>query len=398
MSTTTLKAKTLADLEGVFKRCAERASMYDKENRFFQEDFEDLKEAGYLHMPLPEEFGGFGMSLHEVMQKQRELAYHTAPTALGINMHLYWVGLIADMWRSGDKSLEWVLKKAANGDILAAGHAESGNDVPVLWSTTEAKKVDGGYVFNGHKSFGSLGPVWTLLGAHGIDRSDPENPKIVHAFIPRDSKGMECKSTWDNVLGMRATRSDDTILKDTFVPDEYIARVVPAGFKGIDGFILGIFAWALMGFGNVYYGQAKRVFDMTIERLKKKKSIGITREYMAYHAGVQNDVADMAIELEGIGPHLDQVTRDWSEGVDHGAAWGLKLASAKYHAVEGSWKVVDKAVDLAGGFGIFPASGLERMFRDARLGKIHPTNSYLTKELMAKGSLGLDPDEQPRWG
>ena len=41
------------------------------------------------------------------------------------------------------------------------------------------------------------------------------------------------------MLGMRATRSDDTILDGAFVPDRYVARVVPAGAAGIDPFVLG---------------------------------------------------------------------------------------------------------------------------------------------------------------
>ena len=47
-------------------------------------------------------------------------------------------------------------------------------------------------------------------------------------------------------MGMRATRSDDTVLEGAFVPDKYIARVVPAGLAGADYFVLSIFAWALM--------------------------------------------------------------------------------------------------------------------------------------------------------
>ena len=72
--------------------------------------------------------------------------------------------------------------------------------------------MDGGYRFTGRKSFGSLTPVWTRLGMHGMDASDPAAPKIVHAFMPRDTKGYTIKETWD-VLGMRATRSDDTVLE-----------------------------------------------------------------------------------------------------------------------------------------------------------------------------------------
>ena len=106
----------------------------------------------------------------------------------------------------------------------------------------------------------------------------------------------------------------------------------------------------------------------------------------------------MVMEMESIGAHIDRVTDDWSNGVDYGVGWVIKLISAKYHAVEGTWRVVDQALDLSGGFGIFKVSGLERLFRDARLGKIHPTNSALSHELVGKLTLGISPDEQPRWG
>ena len=68
-----------------------------------------------------------------------------------------------------------------------------------------------------------------------MDTSDPTQPKIIHAFMPRDTEGYTIKETWD-VLGMRATRSDDTTLENVFIPDRYIARVVPAGGCGSRSF------------------------------------------------------------------------------------------------------------------------------------------------------------------
>jgi alkylation response protein AidB-like acyl-CoA dehydrogenase len=382
--------------EGILARCAERAATYDRDNRFFSEDFEDLRAARYLLLAVPKELGGFGMSLAQVSQEQRRLAYCAPATALGINMHLYWTGVAADLWRAGDKSLEWILAEAAAGEVFAAGHAESGNDLPLLLSTTQAERVDGGYRFTGRKSFGSLTPVWTRLGLHALDSSDPTAPKIVHAFMPRDTNGYTIKETWD-VLGMRATRSDDTVLQGAFVPDKYIARVVSAGAAGIDHFVLGVFAWGVLGFASVYYGLAQRALDLTIENVKKKTSVGMSRS-MAYHAEVQHAVAEMVIEMESIGPHLDKVVQDWSSGVDYGHGWGAKIVAAKYRVVEGGWRIVDTAMELAGGFGIFKVAGLERLFRDARLGRIHPANSFLTHEFVAKAALGINPDEQPRWG
>ena len=116
--------------DDILARCAERAPVYDRENRFFTEDFEELQQAGYLRMNVPEELGGMGMSLAQVCQEQRRLAYHAAPTALAVNMHLYWTGVAADLWRAGDTSLEWLLRGAVAGEVFAAGHAETGNDSP----------------------------------------------------------------------------------------------------------------------------------------------------------------------------------------------------------------------------------------------------------------------------
>ena len=377
-------------------RFESRAATYDRENRFFDQDFDELRSSGYLKLPLPSEFGGAGVTLAGVCRQQRRLAYHAPATALGVNMHIYWVGVAADLWRRGDTSLEWMLRDAAAGEIFAAGHAERGNDIPVLLSTATAERVEGGYRFTGRKQFGSLTPVWTRFGLHGMDASDPEHPKIVHAFLPRDSAGYLIKETWD-VVGMRATRSDDTILEAAFVPDRYVARVVPAGAAGIDPFVLSVFAWALMGFGNVYYGLARRALDKTIAAAKSKQSVALSRS-LAYHPEVQHAIADMVIELESIGPHLDRIAEDWSNGVDHGGEWPAKIFSAKYHAVEGSWRIVDQGLDVAGGGGIFRSAGYECLLRDARLGRIHPANAFLTHEVVAKTALGISLDEQPRWG
>jgi alkylation response protein AidB-like acyl-CoA dehydrogenase len=382
--------------DDLLARFAERAPRYDEEHRFAAEDFEELREAGYLLLNVPAELGGYGRNLAEVAREQRRLAYYAAPTALAVNMHLYWTGVAADLWRAGDTSLQWVLEEAARGEVFAAGHAESGNDVPVLLSTTRAERVEGGYRFTGRKSFGSLTPVWTYLGIHGMDTSNPAAPVVVHGFMPRNTEGYRVERTWD-VMGMRATQSDDTVLDGTFVPERYIARVVPAGAAGIDRFVLAILAWALIDFGNIYYGMARRALDLTIETAKKKRSIALSRS-MAYHAEVQHRVAEMGLRIEEIEPHLERIAEDWARGVDHGAAWPAKLFAAKHHAVEASWLVVDTALDVAGGFGVFRRAGLERLFRDARLGRMHPANSMLTHEIVAKTLLGISPDETPRWG
>ena len=80
------------------------------------------------------------------------------------------------------------------------------------------------------------------------------------------------------------------------------------------------------------------------------------------------------------------------------ADWFIKVFSVKHKVVEAAFRVADTALDLSGGFGMFKKSELERLFRDARAGKFHPANPLLTHEIVGKISLGISPDEQPRWG
>jgi alkylation response protein AidB-like acyl-CoA dehydrogenase len=373
---------------------AKRCPVYDRENRFFTEDFADLKAAGYLTMNVPAELGGRGFTLAQSCREQRRLAYYAPATALGVNMHIYWVGLVADLWRQGDKSLEWILKEAMAGEVFNAGHSERGNDLPALLSTSKAERVEGGFRITGHKMFGSLAPVFTRYGAHAMWADAEGGPKIVHVFMPRDTPSYKIVETWDT-LGMRATRSDDIKLDGVFVPDRYVARIVPAG--AVDPFVLGIFAWAVMGFGNVYCGIAQRAIDLAVASAKGKTSLAVTRS-MAYHPEVQHRIAQMVLAYDTIAPLLDQVADDWSNGIDHGAMWPAKIVSAKHHAVETAWNVVDWAMDVSGGAGMFRGNELERLFRDARCGRFHPASTFLTHEIVAKTALGIDMGEQPRWG
>jgi alkylation response protein AidB-like acyl-CoA dehydrogenase len=392
---TATPAPTLLD-DAMLARFDERSPRYDRDNAFFTEDLEELRQAGYLTASLPTSFGGLDLRLADINRIQRRIAYVAPATAVAINMHHYFVGLCADLHRAGDPTGDWVLERAAEGALFAAGHGEKGNDLPLLLSSSSAERVDGGWTFTGHKIFGSLSPAWDYLGIHALDTSDPQAPQVVHGFLARDAPGYRIDETWDT-LGMRATTSHDTILEGAFVPDEAIIRVCPAGFAGADFFHVALFAWALLGFAGVYASIAHRAFDDTVAQMHRRRSMALTRP-MAYHPEVQHHIAEMRIALEAIDAHVDRICEEWTAGADHGALWPLKIVACKHDVVTRAWSVVDTALDLTGGAGIFKRSRVEQLFRDARMGRFHPANTLLVHELVGKMSLGIDPDEQPRWG
>ena len=75
--------------EAMLQRFHARAPIYDRENRFFHEDFEELRRSGFLKARVPREFGGLGLSYLDLCRLMRRLAYYAPATAIAVNMHLY---------------------------------------------------------------------------------------------------------------------------------------------------------------------------------------------------------------------------------------------------------------------------------------------------------------------
>jgi alkylation response protein AidB-like acyl-CoA dehydrogenase len=375
-------------------RFRERAPELDRTNTYFHEDLADLRSIGYLAAAVPAQLGGWGLDLADVAASQRRLARYAPATALAMTMHTYWVGIALEFEKAGDTSLRWLLEAAVAGEVIAAGHAEVGNDIPVLLSTCTAERVDGGYRLTGRKMFGSNGPVWRWLGAHALLVGDDGGFQIVHAFIDRDSPGVEVVETWDT-LGMRPTQSHDTVLDGVFVPDGRIAAVVPA-LDDSGPFVGAMDIWSLSLIAAVYVGIADRALELAATGARRKTSIAIDRSSYAYNPMVQHQVAEMYLELEAAGATLDRFVDDWVNRVDHGPAWGPKVIAAKWIAVEAAKRVVDLALDVSGGGGMFRGNELERLYRDVRCGGFHPANDALTHEFIGKATLGVF-DEMPRW-
>jgi len=378
----------------MLERFRSRAGELDRTNSYFTDDLDELRKAGYLAAAVPEHLGGWGLDLAEMAASQRRLARYAPATALAMTMHTYWIGIATELEKLGDTSLRWILDAALAGEVIAAGHAETGNDIPVLMSTCRAERVDGGYRLTGRKQFGSNGPAWTWLGAHAIDVDAPGGPQIVHAFVERTSPGVTVVENWDT-LGMRPTQSHDTVLDGVFVPDARIGRVVPAG-DGSDPFIGAMAMWPLSLIATVYLGIAERALELAVDGARRKTSVVIDRGAYAYHPMIQHQIAEMYLELDSATATVDRFVADWVAGVDHGDAWVPKVYAQKWRAVEAAKRVVDIALDVSGGGGMFRGNELERLYRDVRCGGFHPGNDALTHEVVGKALLGV-LGEQPRW-
>lgn len=376
---------TLEMLDG-FRR---HAAADDAANSFFDETHRQLVAVGHYTANLPIELGGGGLNLFETGRRQRLLARYAPATALASCMHLYWTGGAADLHRQGHDGLGSVIDGALAGEIFASGHAEAGNDVPVVLSTTNAEQVPGGYRITGRKHFGSLGPVWTQIGFHAMDVSNPAGPEIVHGFIRRSDPGVSVIDNWDTIA-MRASQSHDVALQSVFVPNERIVAKLPAGSSD-EPVTATAFFWALTLISNVYVGIAERAIELAVESLTSKTSIALDGRTLANNPMLQHQVADMWIAVEGARSSLDMLATEWVNRVDHGPAWQMKIGSAKYRTSQVVRAVLDTAMEVTGGGAIRSDHELSRLLRDSRAVAYHPPSAAIAHESIGKAVLGIDP-------
>ena len=363
--------------QDLLERIRSRAAGYDQDNAFFADDLSELAEAGYLSP----------RSLLETARDQRQLAAYAPATALGINMHLVWTGVARVLSERGDSSLDWILKDAAAGELFAFGNSEAGNDLVLFDSTTKAiPGADGSYGFTGTKIFTSLAPAWTRLGIFGRDDTDPENPKLVHGFLTRESPGWKSLDDWDT-LGMRATQSHTTVLDNAVIPADRIARILPVGPSG-DPFIFGIFASFLLLIASVYSGIADRALELGVEAVGRRTSLKNEGKAYSQDPDLRWRLADAALALDALSPQIETLAADVDNLVNHGASWFRKLTGVKHRATETARYVVDQSARVAGGGGYRSSSELARLQRDVLAGIYHPSDTESVHNTVATNLLG----------
>ncbi|MBG6237899.1 alkylation response protein AidB-like acyl-CoA dehydrogenase [Mycetocola sp. CAN_C7] len=368
----------MTELAGeLLERIRSRAPGYDRENRFFTEDLDDLRAAGYL---APQ-------SLADAVSNQRLLARHAPATALGVNMHHVVVGVARVLHDRGDSSLDWILDDAARGELFAFGNSEAGNDEVMFDSrTTASPGPDGSFTFTGTKIFTSLSPAWTRLGVFGRDDSNPGSPTLVHGYLTRETRGHRAVGEW-NPLGMRATQSFTTELSMAPVPRERIARILPIG-PSADPYIFGIFSNFLLLIGAVYAGIADRALELGVEAARSRTSMKHDGRTYADDPDIRWQLADAAIALDSLAPQLSALANDVDNRVDHGSEWFRLLVGAKTRAVDVTRGVVDTAIRVSGGRSYDADSELSRLYRDSLAGLFHPSDPESAHSTVATSLLG----------
>ena len=375
----------------------ERAEQHDRENSFPFQDFEDMKESGYLAAPVPQELGGSGLSLLGLCAAQEKLAEGAPATALGVNMHLFTIGLVAELWKQDpEPRTEAFLRAVSEGHMIvgaSVSEAEtSGNNF--RHAATKAERVEGGYKITGRKIFCSISPVMTGYTSHALYDDPERGPLLVHFLALRESEGLQILDNWD-AMGMRPTGSNDVVLDGVFVPDELVVMERPAGL--LDGFAINSHKWFNLTFGAVYTGVAGGAKRYVEEYARTRTRKPFPRP-MSHFPAIQFLVAEMEVLIQSARAIVWKTAHELGGGPSEDPKDFAAAVTAKYIATNNAVEIVDKAMSVTGGSGFLKKSPLERLYRDVRGAKVHPPSHYDALEIIGKATLDVPLDVEPRWG
>lgn len=167
-----------------FEWICECVLIYDRENIFFQQDFDELCVVGYLLIFVLKECGGVGFGFVEVVILQQCFVEVVFVMVLVVNMYLVWIGVVKVFFDCGVFGLEFVQDGVVVGEVYVFGISEGGNDFVFFGSDiVVVLDGDGGYVFIGIKIFILFVLVWIGFGLYGLDMMSFDVLKFVFVFV-----------------------------------------------------------------------------------------------------------------------------------------------------------------------------------------------------------------------
>ncbi|MEU8299253.1 acyl-CoA dehydrogenase family protein [Micromonospora sp. NPDC048909] len=376
-------------------RLAARAAEHDRDGVFPVDDFHDLREAGLFGLMVPRELGGQGATFAEYAAVATELARGNGATALVFNMHASVTGALgavteelAEALGVPDEALaarDRLLAAAAQGAWYAVAMSERGAGARLSQLSTVYEPVEGGWHLKGSKTFCSgAGHADGYLVAA---RSAADQSVVSQFLVPAAGEaGITVEPTWDS-LGMRATASHDLHLDVTVPADRLLG--------GVEGLALVVAQlmphWLVASYAAVYVGVARAAIDAAAEHLNARNLAGLpaVRARLgradAAVAAAQLVVAEAARRVDEA-PGDDETNR-W--------VWRAKLLAGTTAA-----DVAASMLEAAGTSATRRGHPLERLYRDARCGSLHPATSDVCADWLGIAALGGDPDRDasaPRW-
>ncbi len=348
------------------------AAKYDREGTFPWDIVKIFADAGFYSIYHPEQYGGLGRGVFDLVLVTEELSRHCGGIALAVAATA--LGSFPIILSGSDQQKEKYLPTLAEGKALAAfGLTEpaAGSDAGHI--QTRAVKKGDKYLLNGTKVFitnGGQADYYTIIAS-----TDPEKgTRGATAFIvEKDFPGFAIGKTEDK-MGIRASATTELIFDDCEVPEENRIGKEGEGFmvamKTLDRSRPGVAAQAL--------GIGQGALDLSLQYAKTREQFG---QSIIQFQSLQFMLADMANQVEAARALVYATARM----IDSGAKNVSKeSAQCKVIAADMAMKVTTDAVQIFGGYGYMRDYPIEKYMRDAKITQIYEGTNQILRVVIGR--------------
>lgn len=343
----------------------------DETSTFRKDILAKLFEMGLMGIEVPEEYGGQGGSFFQAVLAVEELAAVDPSASVVVDVQNTLVNNALIRWANAEQKQRYLPRMAESVvGSYALSEAGSGSDAFAL--QTRAVQDGDHYVLNGRK-------LWITNAAEAgvyllFANLNPEaGYKGITCFlIERDFPGFRVGKKEDK-LGIRASSTCELILDDCRVPAANVIGELGKGYKiAIETLNEGRIA-----IGGQMLGLARGALDYAVAYARQRKQFG---KAIAEYQGVQFEIAQMAVDVEAARLLVYNAARLR----DAGLPFVTEAAMAKYFSSQIAETVASRAVEIFGGVGFTKDYPVEKLYRDAKIGRIYEGTSNMQRVLIAK--------------
>ena len=352
------------------ERIAPQAAQLDEAHVFPRELFLELANLGLFGMRYPQEMGGSAMQLTEFCLALEEIARGSMSLAGCAAMQSLMGIKFLHMLGSSD-IVERLFKPALRGEKIGAicmTEPNAGSDLSGI--ATHARKVDGGYVLNGQKTWVTSAPVadfFTVFAKAG------EEKKLTIFLVERDFAGLKVGRAIEK-MGVRALPTSELAFDECFVPDGN--RLSKAEGDG-EEHLRKLLAEIRIITGAMAVGQARAALDAALRYAGERKQFG---KAINRFQAIQMKLAEMATELAAATQLVYRAAWAYDAGLPH----HKDAAMAKLYASESAAHIAEQAARVFASYGYAMEYPVQRYLRDVRFTLIGGGTSEILKLIIAK--------------
>jgi short-chain 2-methylacyl-CoA dehydrogenase len=357
------------------ERIAPHVREMDEAGVFRKDLIQEFFKLGLMAIDVPEQYGGQDGYFFQSILAIEELAKVDPSAAVIVDVQNTLFNNAIQRWATEEQKKKYFPRLAAD-TVASYALSEAGSGSDAFAMATRAVDQGDHFRLTGRKLWITNGYEAGLYLLFANANPDAGYKGITAFLIEREFPGFKVGKKEDK-LGIRASSTCELILDDCRVPKANVVGEVGKGYK----IAIETLNEGRIGIGAQMVGLAQAALDHALEYSQQRKQFG---KPIADFQGVQFDLAEMAVELEAARLMVYNAARLR----DAGLPFVTEAAMAKYFSSQVAERSASRAVEVLGGVGFTKDYPVEKLYRDAKIGRIYEGTSNMQRVTIAKALLG----------